>query len=189
MSEKTLHEAFIDELRDLYDAEKQITKALPKMAKTASSRDLQESFNAHFAETQYQIARLEQVFQLFDEKPRGKHCEGVGGILEEGKAIMDGDFDDPTMDACLVGAAQRVEHYEIAAYGTLVAWASAMGHDEAAALLQESLNEERTADETLSDLSNGINAAAAAVAHSEGMAPMAGADADDDASTTRRTRR
>jgi ferritin-like metal-binding protein YciE len=164
----TLHDAFIDELRDTYDAEKQLTKALPKLAKAASSPELREAFETHLEETQGQIERLERVFTGLDEKPRGKHCDGIAGIIEEGKAIMGEDFDDTTMDACLIAAGQRAEHYEMAAYGTLVAWARAMGHEEAAELLQETLDEEKAADEKLSGLAEGgINQGAADAAHPE----------------------
>ena len=123
----TLHDAFIDELRDTYDAEKQLTKALPKLAKAATSPQLREAFETHLEETQGQIERLEQVFETLDEKVRGKHCDGIAGIIEEGKSIMEEDFDEATMDACLIAAGQRAEHYEMAAYGTLVAWARAHG--------------------------------------------------------------
>jgi ferritin-like metal-binding protein YciE len=164
----TLHDAFIDELRDTYDAEKQLTKALPKLAKAASSPELREAFEMHLEETQGQIERLQRVFTGLDEKPRGKHCDGIAGIIEEGKAIMEEDFDDTTMDACLIAAGQRAEHYEMAAYGTLIAWARAMGHDEAAELLQETLEEEKAADEKLSGLAEGgINQGAADAAHPE----------------------
>src|SRR5687767_5790208 len=112
---KTLREAFVDELRDTYDAEKQILKALPKMIKAASSDELAEAFDSHRQETIGQVTRLEQVFAGLGEKARGKHCDGVAGILEEGKAIMEEDFDDATMDACLIAGGQRVEHYEMAA--------------------------------------------------------------------------
>ena len=165
-TEKTLHDAFIDELRDTYDAEKQLTKALPKLAKAASSPELQDAFESHLEETRGQIDRLEQVFESLGEKTRGKHCEGIAGIIEEGKSIMEEDFDETTMDACLIAAGQRAEHYEMAAYGTLVAWARAMGHDEAADLLQASLDEEKAADVKLSGLAEGgINQSAADVAH------------------------
>ena len=158
----TLHDAFIDELRDTYDAEKQLTKALPKLAKAASNAPLRDAFESHLQETQGQIARLEQVFGLLDEKVRGKHCDGIAGIIEEGKSIMEEDFDEATMDACLIAAGQRAEHYEMAAYGTLVAWARALGHDDAAELLQENLDEEKAADEKLSSLAEGgINDGAA----------------------------
>ena len=172
----TLHEAFIDELRDTYDAEKQLTKALAKLAKASSNPKLREAFESHLDETQGQIERLEQVFETLDERPRGKHCDGIAGIIEEGKSIMEEDFDETTMDACLIAAGQRAEHYEMAAYGTLVAWAQAMGHTDAANLLQETLDEEKAADKKLSSLAEGgINQGAADVAHAdEDEAPTAG---------------
>src|SRR5687768_3313177 len=145
----TLHDAFIEELRDAYDAEKQLVKALPKMAKAASSTELRQAFENHLEETKGQVGRLEQVFASLEEKARGKHCDGIAGIIEEGKAVMEEDFDEATMDACLIAGAQRAEHYEMAAYGTLVAWATAMGHTDAADLLQETLDEENATDEKL----------------------------------------
>ncbi len=164
----TLHDAFIDELRDVYDAEKQITKALPKMAKAASSPELRAAFEEHLEQTRGHIERLEEAFASIEEKVRGKHCDGIAGIIEEGKSVMGEDFDDATMDASLVAAAQRVEHYEMAAYGTLVAWARAMGHSEAADLLQENLDEEKETDEKLTALAEGgINQDAADAAHPE----------------------
>ena len=162
----TLHDAFVDELRDAYDAEKQLTKALPKLAKAATSPDLRAAFEAHLEETRGQIDRLEQVFASLDEKVRGKHCDGIAGIIDEGKAIMEEDFDEATMDACLIAAGQRTEHYEIAAYGTLVAWARGMGHTEAERLLQETLDEEKAADEKLTSIAEGgVNDEAASAAH------------------------
>jgi ferritin-like metal-binding protein YciE len=162
----TLHDAFIDELRDTYDAERQLAKALPKLAKAASNPDLRQAFESHLEETQGHIERLEQVFESLDEKVRGKHREGIAGIIEEGKTIMEEDFDDTTMDACLIAAGQRAEHYEMAAYGTLVAWAEAMGHNEAVELLQQTLDEEKAADEKLTSLAeSGINQNAAEAAH------------------------
>jgi ferritin-like metal-binding protein YciE len=164
----TLHDAFLDELRDTYDAEKQLTKALPKMVKAANSPILREAFESHLEETHQQVERLEQVFAWLDEKVRGKHCEGMAGIVKEGQSIMEEDFDEATSDACLIAAAQRVEHYEMAAYGTLVAWAREMGHTQAADLLQESLDEEKAADEKLSSLAeSGINQEAAEAAPPE----------------------
>ena len=164
----TLHDAFIDELRDTYDAEKQLTKALPKLAKAANDAKLRTAFETHLQETQGQIGRLEQVFQSLDEPVRGKHCDGIAGIIEEGKSVMQEDFDENTMDACLIASGQRAEHYEMAAYGTLVAWAQAMGHTQAAKLLQETLDEEKAADKKLSGLAEGgINQSAADATHSE----------------------
>ena len=165
----SLHDAFIDELRDAYDAEKQVTKALPKMIKATTSADLRGAFETHLEETRQQIARLEQVFEGLGEKVRGKHCDGVAGIIEEGKGVMEEDFDDATLDACLIAAAQRVEHYEMAAYGTLVAWARTLGLTEAVDLLQQTLDEEKAADEKLSGLAeSGINQEAADAAQSGG---------------------
>jgi ferritin-like metal-binding protein YciE len=162
----TLHDAFIDELRDTYDAEKQLIKALPKMAKAATSPQLRSAFESHLKETRGHVERLEQVFETIDEPVKGKHCDGIAGIIEEGKSMMEEDFDEATMDAALIAAGQRAEHYEMAAYGTLVAWAQGMGHNEAAMLLQETLDEEKAADEKLTDLAEGgINQQAAAAAH------------------------
>ena len=158
----TLRDAFLDELRDAYDAEKQLTKALPKMAKAASSPKLRAAFEEHLEETRGQVDRLEQIFQNLDEKVRGKHCDGIAGIIEEGKSVMEEDFDEATMDACLIAGGQRAEHYEIAAYGTLIAWAKALGHMDAVDLLQQTLDEEKTADEKLTTLAEGgINQSAA----------------------------
>ena len=158
----TLHDAFVDELRDSYDAEKQLIKALGKLAKAAHSAELRTAFETHLEETRGHVDRLEQVFESLDEKARGKHCDGIAGIIEEGSAVLDEDFDEVTMDACLIAAGQRAEHYEMAAYGTLVAWARGMGHTEAADLLQATLNEEKAADKTLTALAEGgINQGAA----------------------------
>ena len=162
----TLHDAFVDELRDSYDAEKQLTKALPKMAKAANSPELREAIESHLEETRHQVERLEQVFESLDEKARGKHCDGIAGIIQEAQAMMQENFDEATADACLIAAAQRAEHYEMAAYGTLVAWARAIGHADAADLLQETLDEEKAADAKLTSLAeHGINQEAADTAH------------------------
>ena len=180
-SHSTLHDAFIDELRDAYDAEHQLIKALPKLAKAASSPDLRKAFESHLKETRGQIGRLERVFASLGEKARAKHCDGIAGIIEEGKSVMEEDFDDTAMDACLIGAGQRAEHYEMAAYGTLVAWARAMGHAEAAKLLQTTLDEEKAADEKLSSLAEGgINREAADIAHPDD-------EADDSRKRTQRS--
>jgi ferritin-like metal-binding protein YciE len=177
----TLHDAFIDELRDTYDAERQITKALPKMIKACTSEELRAAFESHLEETRSQVERLEQVFEMLDEKARGKHCDGMAGIIEEGKSVMEEEFDETTMDAVLIASAQRVEHYEMAAYGTLVAWAKDMGHNDAADVLATILEEEKAADEKLTTIAEGgINQEAARAAHPEGTAeatraPRAGA--------------
>ena len=160
---QTLHDAFLDELRDAYDAEKQLVKALPKMAKAATSTELRQAFVDHLEETNGHVTKLEQVFQTCDEKPKGKHCDGIAGIIEEGKNVMSEDFEGATLDACLIASGQRAEHYEMAAYGSLVAWAQSMGMNEAAALLQDILDEEKAADKTLSSIAeSGVNEQAAA---------------------------
>jgi ferritin-like metal-binding protein YciE len=165
----TIHDAFVEELRDTYDAEKQLIKALPKMAKAATSAELRSAFETHLEETRGHVERLEQVFETLEEKVKGKHCDGIAGIIEEGKSIMEEDFDEAAMDACLIAAGQRAEHYEMAAYGTLVAWARAMGHTEAADLLQETLDEEKAADEKLTTIAeSGVNQEAAENAHPSG---------------------
>jgi ferritin-like metal-binding protein YciE len=162
----TLHDAFLDELRDAYDAEKQLIKALPKMAKAASSPALRAAFEGHLKETHGQVVRLEKAFASLDQKVRGKHCDGIEGIIEEGKSVMEEDFDEATMDACLIAGGQRAEHYEMAAYGSLIAWARAMGHTEAAGLLEQNLAEEKAADKKLTLLAEGgINRDAASQAH------------------------
>jgi ferritin-like metal-binding protein YciE len=189
----TLHDAFVDELRDTYDAEKQLTKALTKLAKTATNPQLRQAFETHLEETRGHVERLEQVFESLDEKVRGKHCDGIAGIIEEGKSIMEEDFDEETMDACLIAAGQRAEHYEMAAYGTLIAWAEAMGHTEAIRLLQQTLNEEKAADKKLSGLAeSGINRRAADLAHpetEEDEGEMAGVGAGASKRTAKTTRR
>ena len=164
----TLHDAFIDELRDTYDAEKQILKALPKLAKKATNPKLRTALENHHKETQEHVARLERAFETIGEKPKGKHCDGVAGIIEEGKSMLEEDFEENALDACIIASCQRVEHYEMAAYGTLVAWAKAMGHDETAEILEMTLEEEKTADETLTTVAEGgINEEAARIAHPE----------------------
>jgi ferritin-like metal-binding protein YciE len=167
-SAETLHDAFLDELRDAYDAEKQLLKALPKLAKAAESDELRTAFQTHLKETQGHADRLEEVFASLEEKVRGKHCDGMAGIIEEGKAVLEEDFEGTTLDACLIASAQRAEHYEMAAYGTLVAWAKAMGHEQAAGLLEEILEEEKAADIKLTQIAeSGINQEAAEMAHGE----------------------
>ncbi len=158
-----LREALVDEIKDIYNAEKQIVKALPKMVKGATSDVLRDAFESHFEETQNQVTRLERVFDLLDEKPRGKHCAGMAGILEEGSDTLEEDAEDSVMDAMLIAGAQRVEHYEITAYGTAITWAEALGLTEVAEVLGESLAEEKAADEKLSAIAeSGINEAATA---------------------------
>jgi ferritin-like metal-binding protein YciE len=159
----TLRDSLVDEIKDLFNAEKQLTKALPKLAKNATNPDLRAALEAHLGETQEQIARLEQIFELLDETARGKHCAGMAGIIEEGNDMLEEDAEDAVMDACIIAAGQRAEHYEMAAYGTCVAWAKALGLEEVATLLETTLAEEKAADQKLSALAeSGINEAATA---------------------------
>lgn len=150
--ENGLQQLFLDELKDLYHAEHQVLKALPKMAKAASAPDLQKAFETHLQQTETQIQRLERVFKLMDTPPKGKRCRGMEGIIEEGKEALDEGFEPQVLDAALVAAAQRVEHYEMAGYGTLRTFAQMLGHKEAASLLQETLQEEESTDKLLTTL-------------------------------------
>jgi ferritin-like metal-binding protein YciE len=150
----------------MYNAEQQIVKALPKLIKASSSDELRTAFENHLEETERHISRLEQAFERLNIAPRGVHCGGMAGILDEGKVTLDDAPDGPALDAAIIGSAQRVEHYEIAAYGTLVEWAKAMGHDDVVGLLDQNLREEKAADQTLTRIAgSGINAAAARQAH------------------------
>jgi ferritin-like metal-binding protein YciE len=161
MSADNLREALVDEIRDLYNAEKQLVKALPKMAKAAETDELREAFESHLEETEGQVTRLERVFELLDERPRGKHCAGMAGIVEEGSEKMQEDLEGSVLDAVLIASAQKVEHYEIGAYGTAIAWAEALGLSDVVTVLNETLEEEKAADEKLSALAeSGINQAA-----------------------------
>ncbi len=155
-----LHELFLDELADVYNAEQQIAKALPKMAKAAKSPELREAFNTHLEETEEQISRLEEVAESLGEKLKGKKCKAMEGLLAEGKEIMEEQKDSAALDAGLILAAQKVEHYEIASYGALCAWAQSMGHDDAFDLLKQTLDEEKTTDEKLNQLAESLNAEA-----------------------------
>ncbi|MEO8484608.1 MAG: ferritin-like domain-containing protein [Acidobacteriota bacterium] len=158
----SLHDLFLDELRDLYDAEKQLIKALPKMAKKATSRDLRVAIESHLEETRTHVDRLEQAFEMLEEKPRGKHCAGIAGIVEEASEVLSEDVDESALDAAIIAGGQRAEHYEMAAYGSVMAWAKALGHEEIATLLSDTLNEEKAADAKLTELAEGgINTDAA----------------------------
>jgi ferritin-like metal-binding protein YciE len=157
---RSLRDLYVEELRDLYSAEHQIIKALPKMAKHASAEELRTAFENHLQQTKRQAERLEKVFASLDEKPKGKKCAGMEGLLEEGAEMMEEDFEDAVMDAALISAAQRVEHYEIAAYGTVCAYAEQLGESEQASLLRETLQEEKETDHKLTELSSDINSEA-----------------------------
>lgn len=149
---KSLNDLFVNLLKDIYYAEKQILKALPKMAKHADSTELEEAFLHHLEETKGQVERLEQVFALCDLKPAGKTCPAIKGILEEGEEDIKEAEDPDVRDAGMIADAQAVEHYEIARYGTLIAWANQLGMPKAASLLEETLDQEYNADRTLTDL-------------------------------------
>jgi ferritin-like metal-binding protein YciE len=164
MSLDSLEKLFIEELRDIYNAEKQLTRALPRMAKAAESEELQEAFNLHTRETEGQIQRLERVFKEVGQAVRGKKCKGMEGLIEEGKEKMEEEAEPQVLDAALIAAAQKVEHYEIAAYGCLRTYAELLGYTEAAQLLQQNLEEEEATDKKLNSLAEGgINESAAAV--------------------------
>ena len=152
MAEKQLDDLFLDTLKDIYYAERQILKALPKMAKAATSPDLKAGFEQHLAETEVQVERLQQIFEILGKPARGKTCDAILGIIEEGKEIMDEYKGTAALDAGLVSAAQAVEHYEIARYGTLATWAKQLGHTDALNLLLETLKEEEATDQKLSQL-------------------------------------
>ncbi len=152
MEMDNLRELLVDELKDIYNAEQQLTKALPRMSKKASHPQLKDAFDTHLRETEGHVDRLEQVFEALGEKAKGKTCAAMKGILEEGKEIMGEDMEDDVMDAALIAAAQKVEHYEIASYGTVRAWAQLLGEREAVKLLQQTLDEEGKTDKLLTKL-------------------------------------
>jgi ferritin-like metal-binding protein YciE len=151
-----MDDLFLDSLRDLYDAEKQITKALPKMTKAASSDDLKAAFEQHLQVTKRQVERLEQIFTQLDQKPGGKKCAAMEGLIEEGAELIQEGKPSPILDAGLIGAAQKVEHYEMAGYGTARTFATLLGHTEAAQLLQETLEEEKETDQQLTELAESV---------------------------------
>jgi ferritin-like metal-binding protein YciE len=150
--EKTLEDLFYETLKDIYYAEKTIVKALPKMAKNANSDELRQAFEQHLEETQGQVERLEQVFELIDKPARAKTCEAIKGLTEEAKEVMKDFKNSDALDAGLLSAAQAVEHYEISRYGTLIAWANQLGLDQAVELLEETLEEEKNTDKTLTKI-------------------------------------
>jgi ferritin-like metal-binding protein YciE len=152
----SLHDLYVDELKDLYSAENQLLKALPKMAKAASSPDLKAAFQEHLEVTRQQVERLETIFKELEVSPRGKKCKAMEGLIEEGKEMMEEDAAPSVMDAALIGAAQRVEHYEMAGYGCVRTYARLLNYEEAANLLQETLDEEGEADKKLSELAESV---------------------------------
>ena len=162
MKVNSLREVFVDELKDVYDAEQQIVKALPEMVKAASTSSLQQAFQHHLEETKGHVRRLEQIFEGMGEDSKAKKCDGLRGILKEGEDAMDLDGDTNARDAALIAAAQRVEHYEMAVYGSLRSWANQLGNQRAASLLEETLEEEKQADKKLTQIAeSNVNAGAA----------------------------
>jgi ferritin-like metal-binding protein YciE len=157
VSKESLRELYIDELRDLYNAETQLVKALPKMAKAASNDQLRGAFEEHLRQTSEHVSRLEQIFERLGEKPGGKKCLGMEGLVKEGAETMKEDYSDEVKDSAIIGAAQRVEHYEMAGYGTVRAIAELLGESEDVSLLEETLEEEKQADQKLTELAEDIN--------------------------------
>ena len=153
----SLRKLYVEELKDLYSAEKQILQALPKMVKKASNPQLKAGFEEHLRQTEEQVRRLDRIFEALGKSGRGKKCKGMEGLLEEGKEVMQEDMDDETRDAALIAAAQRVEHYEIAGYGTVRTYAQLLGEDAAVRLLQQTLDEEGATDKKLTALAEAIN--------------------------------
>lgn len=152
MRMETLQELYVEQLRDIYDAENQLMKALPKMAKQASNEELKAAFEHHLEQTEEQISRLDRIFEELGEKSKGHKCKAMAGLVEEGKEMMEEDAEEDVMDAGLICAAQKIEHYEIATYGCLRTYAEMLGFDEQADLLQETLDEEKDTDENLTEL-------------------------------------
>jgi ferritin-like metal-binding protein YciE len=163
---QTLDDAFVEEIRDLYDAEKQLVRALPKMARAASSEELKAAFQEHLEQTKKQVQRLEQIFEMMDQKARSKSCKGMKGLVEEGSEIMAENAEENLHDLALIGAAQKVEHYEIAGYGTVRTFAQALGKREAAQLLEETLKEEEQTDKKLTQIAKSLYRGAQRAEHS-----------------------
>jgi len=160
MPENSLQQLYLEQLKDLYNAETQLVKALPKMAKAAKSEALREGFEQHLDQTRGHVQRLEQIFEAMEESPKGRKCAGMQGLVEEGEEVMDENSDSNALDAGLIAAAQRVEHYEIAGYGSVCAFAEMLGESDAVDLLQQTLNEEKETDEKLTEIAKQANAEA-----------------------------
>jgi ferritin-like metal-binding protein YciE len=176
-NEETFRDLYLEQLRDLYSAENQLTKALPKMAKAATNEDLKNGFTEHLEQTRGHIQRLEQIFQALNEKPTGTKCKAMEGLVAEGSEMIESDFEGAVKDAGLIAAAQRVEHYEISAYGTAKTFAEVLGDTEAISLLNETEEEERETDEKLTQLASEINA--------EANGGSADAESDDEESSSK----
>src|SRR5215471_11711706 len=160
MQENSLQELYVEQLRDLYSAENQLVKALPKTAKAAQSLTLRQGFEHHLDQTKGHVDRLEQIFSALDETPKGRKCAGMEGLVEEGEEVIKEQSSSDALDAGLIASAQRVEHYEIAAYGTVRSFAELLGENDAVDLLQQTLDEEKATDEKLTELSKEVNALA-----------------------------
>jgi ferritin-like metal-binding protein YciE len=171
MPNESLKKLYLDELKDLFSAENQLLKALPKMAKAASSNELRVGFEMHLEQTKGHVQRLEEIFQFLNESPKGKKCVGMEGLVKEGSEVMEEDFDDAVLDAGLIAAARRVEHYEMAAYGAVWEFAKVLGQTKHASLLEKTLAEEKQTDYKLAELSKQINAHA----NEEGLEEQQGA--------------
>jgi ferritin-like metal-binding protein YciE len=156
MKLESLETLYVEELRDIYNAENQLLKALPKMAKAASSPELKQAFEDHLEQTEEHVARLDEIFGKLDKKPTGKTCQAMKGLVEEGSEMMKHDGEEVVLDAGLIAAAQKVEHYEMASYGTVRTWAEMLGEDDAAELLQQTLDEEGETDKRLTELAEEI---------------------------------
>ena len=157
MKEDSLKELFIEELKDLYSAETQLVKALPKMAKAATNSDLKAGFQEHLKQTEGHVGRLEKIMKSLDESPKGKKCKGMEGLIKEGAELIEEDPGDEELDAGLISAAQRVEHYEMAGYGCVATYAKLLGEDQAETLLRQTLDEEKETDKKLTQLAQHIN--------------------------------
>ena len=157
MPNQGLKDLYIDELKDLYNAENQLVKALPKLARAAASDELRQGFEEHLEQTKGHVERLEKIFQMLDESPKGKKCKGMEGLIVEGSEVMEEDYEGSLLDAALIGAAQRVEHYEIAGYGTARSFAESLGQTDHVSLLNETLEEEKETDQKLTELAKQVN--------------------------------
>ncbi len=157
MPNQGLKDLYIDELKDLYNAENQLVKALPKLARAAASDELRQGFEEHLEQTKGHVERLEKIFQMLDESPKGKKCKGMEGLIVEGSEVMEQDYEGSLLDAALIGAAQRVEHYEIAGYGTARSFAESLGQTDHVSLLNETLEEEKETDQKLTELAKQVN--------------------------------
>jgi len=160
MRKDSLRQLYVDELKDLYSAETQLVKALPKLAKAASIAELRQAFEEHLRQTSEHVSRLEQIFETLGEKPGGKKCVGMEGLVKEGAETMQEKYSDTVMDSAIIGAAQRVEHYEIAGYRTVRAFADLLGENDHVALIEQTLEEEKQADDKLTQLAEHVNSQA-----------------------------